>query len=70
MQRDGGFPDSASPPNLLRNSLYDASSNSGDLPDMNSLLGLDANPEKGDIKRHREKVAILLSSKESVPVPD
>ena len=56
MQKEAGLLDSASPPNLLRISLYDASSNSGDLPDMNSLLGVEPNVEKGDIKKHREKV--------------
>ena len=67
LQRDGHFPESASPPNLLRrSSLYDASSNSGDLPDMNSLLGIEAHLEKGDIKRHREKVALYLHTRENL----
>lgn len=37
------------------NSLFDASSNSGELPDLNSLMGEDTAQDAGDIKRHREK---------------
>ena len=49
-----------SPPNPLTPKLLDASSNSGDLPDMNSLLGHEGQAEaphgRADTKKSREKV--------------
>ena len=36
-------------------SIFDASSNSGELPDLNSLVGEEPAQEVGGIKRHREK---------------
>lgn len=48
-----------SPLGLIESPIYDASSNSGDLPDLDSPQNPVDKQEKGDLKRHREKVLYI-----------